>query len=107
MSNAAVSPPRLTLLEWLAILLTPGLGSTRSRKLVEHFGSREAVFRASLPELVATGIQAVSGQCVAAGKSAELAREKIAQAAAADITLLSLHDPSYPPRARRKSTIRR
>jgi DNA processing protein len=51
-----------------------------------------------LTELEATGIQAVSAQSLATGKSAELAREEIAQAAAADITLLSMNDPSYPPR---------
>jgi len=98
LSNTAVSPAATHLLEWLAISLTPGLGPTKSRKLVEHFGSPDAVFRASLTELEATGIQAVSAQSLATGKSAELAREEIAQAAAADITLLSMDDPSYPPR---------
>jgi DNA processing protein len=102
-SNAAVSPAAthlaaVHLLEWLAISLTPGLGPTKARKLVEHFGSAEAVFRASLTELESTGIQAVSAQSLATGKSAELAREEIAQAAAADIAMVSLDDPSYPPR---------
>ena len=98
MANAAVSPAATHLLEWLAISLTPGLGPTRSRKLVEHFGSPEAVFRASLTELEAAGIQAVSAQSLATGKSAELARDEIAQAAAAGVTLLSMDDPCYPPR---------
>jgi DNA processing protein len=97
-SNAAVSPAATHLLEWLAISLTPGLGPTKARKLIEHFGSAEAVFRASLTELESTGIQAVSAQSLATGKSAELAREEIAQAAAADVTLISMDDPSYPPR---------
>jgi DNA processing protein len=98
LSNAAVSPAATHLLEWLAISLTPGLGPTRSRKLVEHFGSPEAVFRASLTELEASGIQAVSAQSLATGKSGELARDEIAQAAAAGVTLLSMDDPCYPPR---------
>jgi DNA processing protein len=102
-SNAAVSSSSTDLaathlLEWLAISLTPGLGPTRARKLVEHFGSAEAVFRASLTELESTGIQAVSAQSLATGKSAELAREEIAQAAAADIAMVTLDDPAYPPR---------
>src|SRR5258706_3879635 len=67
------------ILEWLAIALTPGLGPTKARKLVEHFGSAEAVFHASLTELEGTGIQAVSAQSIATGKSAELAREEIAR----------------------------
>ncbi len=98
MSNAAVSPAATPLLEWLAISLTPGLGPTKARRLVEHFGTPEAVFRASLTELESTGIQAVSAQSLATGKSAELAREEIATAAAADVTMLSMDDPSYPPR---------
>jgi DNA processing protein len=51
-----------------------------------------------LTELESTGIQAVSAQSLATGKSAELAREEIAQAAAADVTMVSMDDPSYPPR---------
>ena len=103
MSNAVVSPaathpPATHLLEWLAISLTPGLGPTKARKLVEHFGSAEAVLRASLTELESTGIQAVSAQSIATGKSAELAREEIARAAAAEIAMVSMDDPSYPPR---------
>jgi DNA processing protein len=98
LSQAAVSAPAVHLLEWLAISLTPGLGPTKARKLAEHFGSAEAVFRASLTELEATGIQVVSAQSLATGKSAELAREEIAQASAAGVTLVSLDDSSYPPR---------
>jgi DNA processing protein len=65
---------------------------------VEHLGTPEAVFRASLTELESAGIQAVSAQSIATGKSAELAREEIARVAGAGATLLSLDDPSYPPR---------
>ena len=98
MPNIAISAPTTHLLEWLAISLTPGVGPTKARKLVEHFGSAEAVFRASLTELESTGIQAVSAQSLATGKSAELAREEIARAAAADVIMVSMDDPSYPPR---------
>ena len=98
MSTAAVSPAATHLLEWVALSLTPGLGPTRSRKLVEHFGSAEAVFRASLTELEGTGMQAVSAQSIASGKSAELAREEIARAAAAGIAIVSMDDLCYPPR---------
>jgi len=85
-------------LEWLAIALTPGLGPTRARKLVEHFGSPEAVFRASLTELEGTGIQAVSAQSLATGKSAELAREEMAKTSEAGVVLVSLDDAPYPSR---------
>jgi DNA processing protein len=66
--------------------------------LVEHFGSAEAVLRASLTELESTGIPVVSAQSLATGKSAELAREEIAQAAAAEIAMVTMDDPSYAPR---------
>jgi DNA processing protein len=92
------SPSVTHILEWLAIALTPGMGPTRSRKLVEHFGSADAVFRASLTELESTGIPTVSAQSLATGKSAELAREEIARCASAGVTALSLEDLSYPPR---------
>jgi DNA processing protein len=97
--NAVAPSPSVThILEWLAISLTQGLGPTKARKLVEHFGSAEAVFHASLTELEGTGIQAVAAQSIATGKSAELAREEIARAAAAGVTVLSTEDACYPPR---------
>ncbi len=98
LSAVTASPSVTHLLEWLAISLTQGLGPTKARKLVEHLGGAEAVFRASLTELEATGIHAVSAQSLATGKSAELAREEIAKAAAAGVTIVSMDDPSYPPR---------
>ena len=98
MSPTAVSPATTHVLEWLGLALTPGLGPTKARKLVEHFGTPEAVFRASLTELESTGIQAVSAQSLATGKSADLAREEIARAAAAEAIVISMDDPCYPPR---------
>jgi len=99
-ASPATTQAATHLLEWLALALTPGLGPTKARKLAEHFGSPEAIFRASLTELEGTGIQAVSAQSLATGKSAELAREEIARTAAAGATVISLDDPAYPPRLR-------
>ncbi len=96
--EAALTPATTSTLDWLALSLTPGLGPTKARKLVEHFRSPEAVFRASLTELEAAAIQAVSAQSIATGKSAELAREELARAAEAAITVLSASDPLYPRR---------
>jgi len=98
LATISAPPAASPLLEWLALALTPGLGPTRARKLVEHFGSAEAVFRASLTELEGSGIQAVTAQSIATGKSAELAREEIARAASEEVSILSLDDPSYAPR---------
>src|SRR6202035_344998 len=91
--NAVAPSPSVThILEWLVISLTPGGGAREARRLVEHFGSAEAVFHASLTELESTGMQAVSAQSIATGKSAEMAREEVARAAAAGVTVVSLED---------------
>ena len=101
MSKTAVSPATTHTLEWLALSLTPVLGPTKARKLAEHFGSSEAVFRASRTELESTGIQAVSAQSIATGKSMELAREEMARAADAGVTVVSVADAAYPPRLKK------
>jgi DNA processing protein len=85
-------------LQWLALTRTPGLGPTRARRLVEHFGNVAAVFRASLTELEATGLLAVSAQSLGTGRSLEVAQEEAARAAAAGVQLVSIEDAAYPAR---------
>ena len=82
--------------QWLALALTPGLGPTRGRRLVEFFGSINAVFQASLTELEATGVRAVSAQSLGTGRSLELAQDELACAAAANVKVISLDDSPYP-----------
>jgi len=82
--------------QWLALALTPGLGPTRGRRLVEFFGSINAVFQASLTELEATGVRAVSAQSLGTGRSLELAQDELACAAAANVKVISLDDSAYP-----------
>ena len=83
---------------WLALSLTPGLGPTRIRKLIEHYGTAEKVFHASLTELEATGMPAVSAQSIATGKSLELAQQECEKAVEAGAKIISLSDPEYPSR---------
>jgi DNA processing protein len=85
---------------WLALALTPGLGPTRARRLVEHFAGIDAVFRASLTELEAAGIQAVSAQALATGQSMELAQEEHVRAAAAGAQVIPFDSPIYPQNLR-------
>src|SRR5262249_28872944 len=85
-------------LYWLALALTPGLGPTRGRKLVEHFSKVEDIFQASLTELEALHLQAQSAQHIALGKSLELAHEEYAKAVAAGIRILSREDQDWPSR---------
>ncbi len=87
-------------ISWLALTLTPGLGPTRAKRLVEFFGSVEAVFNASLTELEAAGLPATAAQSLGTGKSVELAHDEIAKALAAGIECVTLDDAAYPPRLR-------
>ena len=86
--------------EWIALLLTPGLGPTRARRLVEFFGGIDGIFKASLTELEATGLQAISAQALGTGTSLVLAQEEIARASAAYVQIVTLDDPDYPAQLR-------
>jgi DNA processing protein len=101
MSNVAVTAPTPASREgtyWLALALTQGLGPTRIKKLIEHFGTAERVFQASLTELEAMGMRAVSAQSIATGKSLELGQQECAKAVEARARIISLSDPEYPSR---------
>jgi DNA processing protein len=101
MSNAAVAashPASHQGTYWLALALTQGLGPARIKKLIEHFGSAENVFLATLTELEAMGMQAVSAQSLATGKSLELAQQECMKAIEAGARIVCLSDPEYPSR---------
>ncbi len=80
--------------------LTPGLGPTRGKRLVEFFGSIDAVFNASLTELEAAGLPTPAAQSLGMGRSLELANDEAARAKAAGMQLVALDCPSYPSRLR-------
>ena len=99
MTNPALSLAEVAsghTVEWLALALTPGVGPTRARRITDYFGSIEAVFRASLTELEATGIQAVAAQSLGTGRSLELAHEEMARAADTGVHIVALDDPAFP-----------
>jgi DNA processing protein len=82
---------------WLALALTPTLGPSRARRLVEHFDSVENVFHASLTELEGAGLKAAAAQSIATGKSFLAAQEEMVRAAAAGAEIIALGDAAYPP----------
>jgi DNA processing protein len=101
MSNVVVAPPHPASYQatyWLALSLTEGLGPSRIKKLIEQYGTAERVFQASLTELEATGMRAVSAQSIATGKSMELAQQECARTVEAGAKIISLSDPEYPSR---------
>jgi DNA processing protein len=68
--------------------------------LVDRFGNVAAIFRASLTELEATGLLAVSAQSIGTGKSLEPWQEELEKAKAAGAQIISLDDSRYPVRLR-------
>jgi len=98
MESAATAKPDVNerRMYWLALALTPSLGAVRARKLAEHFGGVDQVFRASLTELEAAGLRAEAAQSIALGKSIALAEEEAVRAAAAGAEIVSFDDSAYP-----------
>lgn len=97
---AAHPTPDLNRNHWLALALTPALGPTRARKLVDRCGGVDKVFRASLTELEAAGLRAESAQAIALGRSLQLAEEELLRAAAAGAQIITLDDSAYPENLR-------
>ncbi|MFB3916911.1 MAG: DNA-processing protein DprA [Terriglobales bacterium] len=83
--------------QWLALALTPGLGPGRTRRLVDQFGGVNNVFQASLTELEAAGIRAVSAQAIAGGKALADAEEEMVRAGTVGAQVLTLDDEGFPP----------
>ena len=96
-STATQTAAARSSLHWLALALTPGLGPTRGRKLVEHFGGIEQVFQATLTELEACGVQVISAQSLGTGRSTELAQEELIRAASVGAHIVVLDSAEYPP----------
>jgi DNA processing protein len=82
--------------QWLALSSTPGVGLTRTKRLLQRFGDVERVFRASLAELGAAKLPAASAQSIVSGESMRLADEELRKVQAAGATLLVPDDPAYP-----------
>jgi len=89
-------PSESLALQWLAIALTPRLGPTRARRLVEHFGGVQNIFKASLTGLEATGIQTVSAQSLGTSHSIELPQDELGRVAAARVTVVCRMIPPTP-----------
>lgn len=83
-------------LQWLGLALTPGLGPTRVRHLVDFFGGVDAVFHASLTNLEAAGLPAGAAQTIFTGKALALAEEEFDHAAGVGAKVITLDDPLFP-----------
>lgn len=73
--------PDVVTLQWLALVLTPGMGPIRGHRVVQHFGGIERACAASLTELEAIGLPAAAAaQSIALNKSYSLAEEEFMKA---------------------------
>jgi DNA processing protein len=91
---------RETLLYWLALHLTPGLGAQRALRLVKIFGHPERIFHASLSELEAAMPQLpkATAESIHAGIAFEEAADEMRKAEGAGVAVVPYQDPRYPPR---------
>ncbi|MGH9714532.1 MAG: DNA-processing protein DprA [Candidatus Acidiferrales bacterium] len=87
-------------LGWLALALTPGLGARMAGKLLQEFGSPEAIFDASLTSLEARRLPAAVAQAIHRRQPLSDAAKELAQVQAAGCRLLTWDEPEYPQRLR-------
>ena len=87
-------------LYWLALRMTPGLGTRKAGQLLEIFRSPQTIFRASRSELQAAGLSAGVAQSLASGCAFDDAADQQNQAAKAGAVLIPLTDARYPPALR-------
>src|SRR5580698_9427445 len=85
---------------WMALILTPKMGTTRIWKAMDRLGSAEHLFEASLTELEALGMPAQSAQFVIEGKARAAAEDEMKRTAEAGGSILTPEDPAYPERLR-------
>ena len=87
-------------LYWLALRMTPGLGTRKAGQLLEIFRSPQAIFRASRSELQAAGLSAGVAQSLASGCAFDDAADQQNQAVRSGAVLIPLTDARYPPALR-------
>lgn len=85
-----------TRLGWMALALTPGMGPTRSARVVERLSAAERVFSASLTELEAAGMPAPAAQFVFDGRARSEAVAELARIAEQQACFLTPDDEDYP-----------
>jgi DNA processing protein len=85
---------------WVALTLTPGMGTTRIWKAMNHLGTAEHLFTLSLTELESLGMPATSARFVFEGKARAAADDQIRRTYEAGAAILTPHDEAYPERLR-------
>lgn len=82
---------------WLGLTRVEGLGVRGAHRLLERFGSPQAVYMASLTELEGSGVAAPVAQAVFAQAGLKEAEKELEAAARVPCSLVTLASPDYPP----------
>ena len=82
--------------EWIALNMTPGVGPRAAAKLLERFGSAEAVFNATRGELESLRLRPEAVESIRARDLFEKAEDEIKRVRELGADLLLLDDGVYP-----------
>jgi DNA processing protein len=82
--------------EWIALNMTPGIGPRAAAKLLERFGSAEAVFNATRGELESLRLRPEAIESIRARDLFEKAEAEIERVRALNADVLLLDDGVYP-----------
>jgi DNA processing protein len=82
---------------WLALTRIDGLGIRGCHKLIEHFGSPQAAYMASLTELESCGVPARVAQAIFAQAALKEAEKEVQEVSKADCELIAYDSEEYPP----------
>lgn len=78
--------------------MTPGIGPTLGRRLLDHFGGPERILAAKADDLAAIrGMKRPAALALASREAEPAARREIDRCAELSISLVPLHDPRYSP----------
>jgi len=83
-------------MHWLALRMTPGLGTRKAGSLIDIFRTPQAVFRASKSELQGAGLAAAVAQSVASGCGFEEAADQRQKMASVGAEIVTVREPRYP-----------
>ena len=87
-------------LAWLALVLTPGMGATRTWRALHRLGDPAHLFDLSLTELEGLGLPSNSAQFVADGRAKAAALDEFQRTSEAGGRILTPVDDAYPERLR-------
>jgi DNA processing protein len=82
---------------WVGLTRIEGLGVRGAHRLIQHFGSPQAAYMASLTELESCGVPAHVAQAIFAQAGLKEAEKEVREVAKADGRLIAADSEDYPP----------